>query len=86
MNSDQSHYFGRLEPLPVLVLPGALSDILSSSTVEGMQAVVPTLGAVEIPNRGHVPLLDEPAALASIDAFLAQLPCIPEQRTPSLSA
>jgi hypothetical protein len=29
---------------------------------------------VEVPDRGHVPLLDEPAAVAAIDTFLATVP------------
>ncbi|MDH4105223.1 MAG: alpha/beta hydrolase, partial [Gammaproteobacteria bacterium] len=34
----------------------------------------PDLVRVEVPNRGHVPLLDEPEAVAAIDAFLARVP------------
>ena len=39
-----------------------------------MQAAKPDLARVEVPNRGHVPLLDEPEAVAAIDAFLARVP------------
>ena len=72
-NPDQWPFFRQLPPLPILVLRGALSDILSSATIERMKAAVPALQAVEIPNRGHVPLLDEPEALAAIDTFLTQV-------------
>ena len=62
-----------LAALPVLVLRGALSDLLSPATVTEMQARHSgAFAAVEVPNRGHAPLLDEPAALAAIDAFLAE--------------
>jgi pimeloyl-ACP methyl ester carboxylesterase len=55
---------------PILVIRGALSDILSAATVERMQREKPDLVSVTLPNRGHVPLLDEPESLAAIDAFL----------------
>jgi pimeloyl-ACP methyl ester carboxylesterase len=59
---------------PVLVLRGETSDILSRDTLQRMAVLHPQLQAVEVPARGHVPLLDEPAALAAIDRFLAALP------------
>jgi pimeloyl-ACP methyl ester carboxylesterase len=66
--------FAALASVPTLVLRGASSDILSSATLERMQAAKPDLARVEVPNRGHVPLLDEPEAVAAIDAFLARVP------------
>ncbi|MDE2051464.1 MAG: alpha/beta hydrolase [Gammaproteobacteria bacterium] len=65
--------FARLHSLPMLVVHGALSDILSVSTLERMQREKPDLERVTVGNRGHVPLLDEPEALAAIDRFLARL-------------
>jgi pimeloyl-ACP methyl ester carboxylesterase len=66
--------FGALAAVPTLVLRGATSDILSRATLDRMQAEKPDLVRVEVPNRGHVPLLDEPEAVAAIDAFLDRLP------------
>ena len=66
--------FAALASVPTLVLRGASSDILSSATLERMRAAKPDLARVEVPNRGHVPLLDEPEAVAAIDAFLARVP------------
>jgi pimeloyl-ACP methyl ester carboxylesterase len=66
--------FAALKSVPVLALRGATSDILSRATFDRMQAEKPDLVRVEVPNRGHVPLLDEPEAVAAIDAFLARLP------------
>jgi len=60
--------------MPCLVIRGELSDILSADIVQRMTAVKPDLKTAVIPNRGHAPLLDEPASLAAIDAFLEQLP------------
>jgi len=65
--------FASLREIPMLVLRGELSDILSAATVARMQREHPLLRAVGVANRGHVPLLDEPEALGAIDDFLAAL-------------
>jgi pimeloyl-ACP methyl ester carboxylesterase len=66
--------FAALKPLPTLVLRGESSDILSQATLDRMQQEKPDLVRVEVPNRGHVPLLDEPEAVKAIDQFLVQVP------------
>lgn len=66
--------FASLGSLPMLVIRGALSDILSERTLARMRRDKPGLAHVTVENRGHVPLLDEPAALAAIDRFLGELP------------
>lgn len=66
--------FRALGPVPTLVLRGEASDILSRATLDRMQSEKPDLYRVEVPNRGHVPLLDEPEAVAAIDAFLDRVP------------
>jgi pimeloyl-ACP methyl ester carboxylesterase len=63
--------FAALRPVPTLVLRGESSDILSRTTLERMQREHPDLVRVEVPNRGHVPLLDEAEAVAAVDRFLA---------------
>ena len=60
----------QLAAVPILILRGELSDLLSAATVTRMQHEKPDMRAVVVRNRGHVPLLDEPEALAAIDAFL----------------
>lgn len=65
--------FDLLAPIPTLVLRGANSDLLSVETVAQMKARKPDLQTAEIPNRGHIPRLDEPASLAAIGAFLDRL-------------
>lgn len=59
--------------IPLLVVRGADSDILSRECVEGMRARHSGLVVAEIPHRGHAPTLTEPASLVAIDAFLADL-------------
>lgn len=65
--------FRSLRPLPVLALRGALSDILTADTFVRMKREHAGMIAVTVPDVGHVPMLDEPAAQAAIDAFLADL-------------
>jgi pimeloyl-ACP methyl ester carboxylesterase len=61
-----------LTTVPVLLLRGEHSDVLSPATAQIMaQRHSGTFDFVEVPGRGHAPLLDEPAALVAIDAFLA---------------
>jgi len=63
----------RAVSMPCLVLRGETSDILSAETVKKMRAIKPDLVTATIPDRGHAPLLDEPASLAAIDGFLESL-------------
>ena len=65
--------FDTLKDKPVTLLWGVLSDILTKDIVDKMVARKPDLNVVPVPNRGHVPLLDEPECLAAIDAFLERV-------------
>ena len=56
--------------VPMLVIRGALSDLLSAATLARMVREKPGLQHIEVANRGHTPLLDEPECLAAIDAFV----------------
>lgn len=71
--------FLALEGRPVLAIRGALSDILSADTLAEMHRLMPGLRSVTLPDRGHVPFLDEPPAVAAIEALLeeADQPCSP---------
>ena len=66
--------FAALGSLPMLVLRGELSDVLSAATLARMELEHPGLRGVTVARRGHPPLLDEPAALAALDAFISLLP------------
>jgi pimeloyl-ACP methyl ester carboxylesterase len=63
----------QLHGIPMLAIRGALSDILSAEIHHRMAATHPRLTAVTLADRGHAPMLDEPAAVAAIDAFLTGL-------------
>jgi pimeloyl-ACP methyl ester carboxylesterase len=56
---------------PLLVVRGANSDILEAATATKMVATAPHITFAEIPNVGHAPTLEEPEAVAAIDALLA---------------
>ena len=64
--------YAAIRAVPMLVLRGALSDLLSAATVERMVREKPDLEHVTVPNRGHAPMLDEPECLQAIDAFLTR--------------
>lgn len=63
----------RLASLPVLVIRGELSDVLTEHTLVRMQASHPNLQACTVPHVGHAPMLDEREAITAIDGFLAGL-------------
>lgn len=65
--------FLALDGLPCGVIRGANSDVLSHETYAEMQTRLPEIQAVELPGRGHVPFLDEPAALSLIHSVLEQI-------------
>jgi len=69
---DMWPLFGALQEVPTLLIRGALSDILSEATAAAMAAAKPDLIRVDVANRGHVPLLDEPECLAALDDFIAR--------------
>jgi pimeloyl-ACP methyl ester carboxylesterase len=66
-------FWKALRGIPILAIRGAQSDILSSATFAKMKTENPDLIQLEVLQRGHAPLLDEPQCMAAIDAFLAQL-------------
>ena len=69
---DMWPLFDALEGVPVAVVRGANSDLLTAATVAEMRARRPDLLVAEVPDRGHVPFLDEPEALAALAALVAR--------------
>lgn len=63
-------FFDALSGKPLLALRGAGSALLSAETFLKMRARRPDMLAAEIPDRGHVPFLDEPASIQAISDWL----------------
>lgn len=69
--ADLWHVWDLVKSVPTLVLRGQFSDVLSTDTVNEMHhRHSGPFVSVTVPNRGHAPLLDEPAALTEIERFL----------------
>jgi pimeloyl-ACP methyl ester carboxylesterase len=62
--------FDALANVPVLVIRGLLSDLLSAQTVEAMRERHPSLQVVEVPDQGHAPLLTDAPTIGQISAFI----------------
>jgi len=70
--ADMWPLYALIKDVPLLVIRGALSDLLSAATVARMAREKKDLQHIEVANRGHAPLLNEPECVAAIDAFVAQ--------------
>ncbi|WP_343044418.1 alpha/beta hydrolase [Sphingomonas hominis] len=63
---DMWRAYAALREVPVLVVRGDRSDMLSAATAERMTATLPHATLVTAPRVGHVPTLAEPAALEAV--------------------
>lgn len=61
-----------LARIPVLIVRGGRSDVLSGRVAERMAARLPHAELVTVPGVGHAPTLAEPALHAPIDRLLAR--------------
>jgi len=62
-----------LKDVPVLLVRGALSDILSADTAAEMGRRLRAMEEVVVPRIGHAPTLDEPECVAGIDRLLRRV-------------
>lgn len=65
--------FDALPDVPLALLRGALSDVISADCADRMEVRRPDMVRTEVPGRGHVPFLDEPDSVAAMAAFFASL-------------
>jgi pimeloyl-ACP methyl ester carboxylesterase len=63
--------FDTLARVPMLVIRGVNSDILSAATVAAMTARRGKVACIEVPDQGHVPLLAGPDLLQRITDFVS---------------
>jgi pimeloyl-ACP methyl ester carboxylesterase len=77
---DMWPQFEALRQIPVMVIRGANSRLLSADTMAEMQRRDPQVEAIEVPGQGHPPLLETGDLPAQIADFLDSA----EKKTPSL--
>ncbi|MEL7107288.1 MAG: alpha/beta hydrolase [Pseudomonadota bacterium] len=65
--------FDALAGLPLALIRGENSNILTRETAAQMRARRPDMIYADVPGRGHVPFLDEPQSLAAIAEWTALL-------------
>ncbi|WP_377511913.1 alpha/beta fold hydrolase [Octadecabacter sp. R77987] len=65
--------FDALGGLPLALIRGANSDLLTPETAAEMQRRRPDMIFANVADRGHVPFLDEPAALDALMQWKAKL-------------
>jgi pimeloyl-ACP methyl ester carboxylesterase len=70
---DPWQLFDSLKNTETLVLRGELSDILSDEILTKMHHRNPNLISAIIPDRGHVPLLNEEVSVTAIDDFFKRI-------------
>jgi len=63
--------FEAMKRIPVLVVRGANSDLLSEKTVEDMRQRHPRLTAITVPAEGRAPLLRDVPTISEISSFFA---------------
>ena len=65
--------FERMKPVPLLLIRGALTDLLSADVAEKMVELHGNAKLVTVPRVGHAPGLDEAEAVSAIKTFLANV-------------
>ena len=70
---DMWPLFDALDGVPLAVVCGMNSDLLTAETVEKMRERRRDLIVGEVPDRGHVPFLDEPEAQAALASLVARV-------------
>lgn len=73
LSPDLWPFFDALEGLPLALIRGENSDIITPETAAEMQRRRPDMLFANVPGRGHVPFLDEPESLAVIRAWLEKM-------------
>jgi pimeloyl-ACP methyl ester carboxylesterase len=66
-------FFDALAGKPTCLIRGAGSDLLSMATANKMRTRRPDMVYGEVPDRGHIPFLDEPEAVAALRTWMEMM-------------
>ena len=67
-------YFKSMSAVPLLLVRGALSELLSADTAQKMIEKHGNAELVTVDAVGHAPVLDEPVVIDALNSFLSRLP------------
>ena len=67
---DMWPLFDALSATPLMLIRGAITDLLDEDCVQEMQRRHPGMETVSVPNVGHAPTLDEPGVCEKITEFI----------------
>jgi len=70
MMPDLWPFFDALSELPLALIWGLNSNLLTADTVAEMQNRRPDMILARVPDRGHIPFLDEPEAVAALHQWI----------------
>ncbi len=73
LNPDLWPFFDALSGLPLALIRGANSDIITEQTAAEMVRRRPDMLFANVPGRGHVPFLDEPESVLTIRTWLGEM-------------
>lgn len=66
-------FYDALTGLPLALIRGENSDLLTEETADEMTRRRPDISRADVPGRGHVPFLDEPEALVALYEWLEDM-------------
>lgn len=66
-------FFDAFQGLPIAAIRGENSDLLSPATLDEMERRRPDMISATIPDRGHVPFLDEPESISALTKWTLTL-------------
>lgn len=73
MMPDLWPFFDAMDGLPLALVWGLNSNLLGADTVAEMQKRRPDMILGKVPDRGHIPFLDEPAAVTALTTWTKAL-------------
>ena len=73
MMPDLWPFFDAIEGLPLALIWGVNSNLLTADTVDKMKKRRPDMILARVPDRGHIPYLDEAEAVAALHKWIGEM-------------